>query len=248
MEKRIILTEMGTAYAETINRVPLDFKQLTSSLAPKPDLVGGTPASVVVCPMLEPDSFLTVSLPGMELWAVKRFRELPFTSTMAVVGDPPHLIPGFATNGGVTVFTTTLTYVPPEDQALLLLLSLRDGGSLLVAMDPVSGMTYYPALPNTYRDGQLCTGSAPIPAASDIFRLGLARYQQMWLDAWHSAPFNGDLVSSGEGSVESACQFDPVTMRNLPLPVDWRVVFPRLALNNSAATRVLAALLEGGVL
>jgi hypothetical protein len=233
-------------YVESVVRSPVNFDEFVASLTPAfvRDEEAAVAITFTVLPLIDKDVAMVLEHPGLNVWVIKRLRTIPFTASMIVaLGEPPAMVPDFFGTGCGT--RIEMTYTAPDDQHLLLALPLGSGEPLLVALDPVSMRTHYPALPNTYRDCRLCTGSSEIPDKRVAMTVGLGEYIRRWLKAWNSAPFNNDLVSSGEGSVEAVCRFDPNTMTNIP--VDWRRVSPRVALG-SRIGEILAAVEHKGIL
>jgi len=168
-----------------------------------------------------------------------RSTEVTVTGTEAAA---PQLRPSFiGGTGGLSVgLRTDLSFYPEADQRMFLVFNLEDGlaGLFTVSRKDDGILEYYrPGIPNTYSDGKLCVGNAPVPGTPRISELGIIPWLQEWLDAWASAPFNGDLRCPHH---DRTLVFDPEAKNNVQLGNDWRDVYP-----GTTPDKELATALEG---
>ena len=151
-------------------------------------------------------------------------------------GNPPVLKPDYY-GSGVKSDALVMTYIPPSEQLLVLQLTPETGEKMLVAVDAANRNLYGAGIPNTYENGQLCTGGANVPNNNLAITRGLESYVKLWLSNWADAAFNSDLNGHQEELLRLTMRFDPATGENIPV-TDWRQHHPQLVDNHSMYTPV----------
>lgn len=190
---------------------------------------------IQLSPMLRPGTFVGFTQNGSII--VQELRDIPFKVAVNVAVEEdgtPVYVPDYADKSGVRSEDAQLVFNPPEGQRIYLVVKVEEASSLIIAQDILTGNLHYPALPNVYSHGVLCTGDADLPPSNRVWSLGLEGYFGLWLEAWSSCDFNADLNSNGNGSIELACKFDVKTGANIPLE-NWRTLQTRLAPDNDTA-------------